>query len=224
MTRSPRAATSPLVASPVSSRRALIGLAALIVLGCAGSWPARGQEPGASQAVIALESGERIVIRLLADDVPNTVSNFLGLVEARFYDGLTFHRVEDWVVQTGCPNGDGTGGPPGPSPSRRRSLERARAVGMARVGKIPTRGEPVLHPEDDATHLDGSHAFWASSGGMEAVDALRMARLSRRSAWRSREAAESAEQAPAAAPTAEPTDEGTDWRQSTQRFWRTPRT
>jgi len=165
MTRSPRAATSPLVASPVSSRRALIGLAALIVLGCAGSWPARGQEPGASQAVVTLESGERIVIRLLADDAPNTVSNFLGLVEARFYDGLTFHRVEDWVVQTGCPNGDGTGGPPWTITLETNDHSNVRgAVGMARVGRSPLRGEPVLHPEEGCNPSRWIvRRLWASS-------------------------------------------------------------
>lgn len=215
MTRSPRAATSPLIASPVSSRRPLIGLAALIVLGCAGSWPARGQEPGASQAVVTLESGERIVIRLLADDAPNTVSNFLGLVEARFYDGLTFHRVEDWVVQTGCPNGDGTGGPPWTITLETNDHSNVRgAVGMARVGEDPhSAGSQFYILKKDATHLDGSYAvFGQVVSGMEAVDALQQGAVvtSIRLA-ESMEAAESAEQAPAAAPTAEPTDEeGTD--------------
>lgn len=215
MTRSLEAATSPPLASPVSSRRALVGLAALAVLGCAGFWPAHGQDPAASQAVVTLESGERIVIHLLVDDAPNTVSNFLSLVEARFYDGLAFHRVEDWVVQTGCPNGDGSGGPPWTITLETNDHSNVRgAVGMARVGEDPhSAGSQFYILRKDATRLDGSYAvFGQVVSGMEAVDALQQgAVVTSIRLEEATEAAESAEQPPAAAPAAEPTDEeGTD--------------
>jgi len=62
------------------------------------------------QATIKTNKGD-IVIKLLADDAPKAVSNFVYLTEEKFYDGLTFHRVEDWVVQGGDPLGTGMGGP-----------------------------------------------------------------------------------------------------------------
>ncbi len=51
-----------------------------------------------------------IVLKLDRDAAPETVENFVGLVEEKFYDGLTFHRVmSDFMIQGGCPNGDGSG-------------------------------------------------------------------------------------------------------------------
>ena len=62
-------------------------------------------------ATIETEKGN-LVLELFASDVPITVNNFIFLARDGFYDGLTFHRVEpDFVVQGGCPIGDGTGGP-----------------------------------------------------------------------------------------------------------------
>ena len=53
-----------------------------------------------------------IKLELIADKVPNTVANFEKLANSKFYDGLTFHRViENFMIQGGCPRGDGTGGP-----------------------------------------------------------------------------------------------------------------
>ena len=53
-----------------------------------------------------------IKLELFADKVPNTVANFEKLANSKFYDGLTFHRViENFMIQGGCPRGDGTGGP-----------------------------------------------------------------------------------------------------------------
>ena len=63
------------------------------------------------QATITMASGDQIVIELFAD-APLTTSNFIELAKAKFYDGLTFHRVEPgFVVQGGDPLGNGTGGP-----------------------------------------------------------------------------------------------------------------
>ncbi|MFN8534542.1 MAG: peptidylprolyl isomerase [Dehalococcoidia bacterium] len=53
----------------------------------------------------------RIVLDLYPKDAPATVNNFVTLARDGFYDGLTFHRVEDWVIQGGDPSGNGTGGP-----------------------------------------------------------------------------------------------------------------
>ena len=62
--------------------------------------------------VITLENGSEIRLEFYPADAPKTVENFVTLAQKGFYDNLTFHRVvPDFVVQGGCPKGDGTGGP-----------------------------------------------------------------------------------------------------------------
>ncbi len=64
------------------------------------------------KAEIALQKGGKIVIEFFPQDAPKHVENFLALARKKFYDGLKFHRVEPgFVVQGGCPKGNGTGGP-----------------------------------------------------------------------------------------------------------------
>lgn len=63
----------------------------------------------ATTAVIATAKGN-IVIKLYPQDAPKTVTNFATLAKLGYYNGLTFHRVEDWVIQGGDPSGNGTGG------------------------------------------------------------------------------------------------------------------
>lgn len=63
-------------------------------------------------ATLTLEDGDEVLIYLYPDKAPNTVANFISLANSGFYDGLTFHRVvEDFIMQGGDPNADGTGGP-----------------------------------------------------------------------------------------------------------------
>ena len=63
-------------------------------------------------ATLTLDGGDEIIIYLYPDKAPNTVANFISLANSGYYDGLTFHRVvEDFIMQGGDPNGDGTGGP-----------------------------------------------------------------------------------------------------------------
>ena len=65
----------------------------------------------AQYAIISTEKGD-MKAELYTDETPGTVANFVKLAESRFYDGLTFHRViPGFVIQGGCPKGDGTGGP-----------------------------------------------------------------------------------------------------------------
>lgn len=64
---------------------------------------------GQDQYVLIRTSKGPLLLRIYYSAVPYTAGNFLELVEKGFYDGLTFHRVEDWVVQGGDPNGNGTG-------------------------------------------------------------------------------------------------------------------
>ena len=61
---------------------------------------------------IEMEGGGIIKAELYPDVAPNTVNNFISLINKGFYDGLTFHRViSGFMIQGGCPNGTGTGGP-----------------------------------------------------------------------------------------------------------------
>jgi peptidyl-prolyl cis-trans isomerase B (cyclophilin B) len=81
--------------------------AAMLValLSCNFVWAQQKQD----QFVLLRTTRGSILIRVYYSMVPYTAGNFLDLVSRQFYDGLTFHRVEDWVVQGGDPNGDGTG-------------------------------------------------------------------------------------------------------------------
>ena len=61
---------------------------------------------------ITMENGDVIKIELYHDKAPNTVNNFISLINSKFYDGLTFHRIDpNFVIQGGDPKADGTGGP-----------------------------------------------------------------------------------------------------------------
>lgn len=87
-------------------------------------------------AIIATEKGD-MKAELYADETPGTVANFVDLAEHGFYDGLTFHRViPDFVIQGGCPRGDGTGGP-GSTRSNARPRRRASAT-TAACSRWPT--------------------------------------------------------------------------------------
>ena len=78
-----------------------------------------------------------ILLELYPDEAPIAVQNFIDLIRKRFYDGLTFHRIEDFVAQGGDPKGDGTGGPGYTIKSEVNSrLQHARgALGMANSGR-----------------------------------------------------------------------------------------
>ena len=61
---------------------------------------------------ITMENGDNIKVELYPEIAPNTVNNFISLVNKKFYDGLIFHRViEGFMIQGGCPEGIGIGGP-----------------------------------------------------------------------------------------------------------------
>jgi peptidyl-prolyl cis-trans isomerase B (cyclophilin B) len=85
----------------------LIALASLVVF---FTIPISGLAQGAGDPVVLLQTTKGpIAIRVYARMVPNTAMNFLDLVSRGFYNGLSFHRVENWVIQGGDPNGNGTG-------------------------------------------------------------------------------------------------------------------
>jgi peptidyl-prolyl cis-trans isomerase B (cyclophilin B) len=116
-------------------------------------------------------------IELYPNEAPGTVKNFIGLVEKGYYDGLTFHRViPDFVIQGGCPKGDGTGGPGyhikcetkgNPHKHQRGSLS------MAHAGK-DTGGSQFFVCHSPQSHLDGVHTvFGRVVEGVDVVDKIR---------------------------------------------------
>ena len=85
-----------------------LGLALCLLLGMLSGCGSKKQP----MATLTLKGGDEILIYLYPDKAPNTVANCIALANSGFYDGLIFHRVvENFVMQGGDPNGDGTGGP-----------------------------------------------------------------------------------------------------------------
>jgi len=112
-------------------------------------------------------------------DAPNTVDNFIKLAKEGFYDGLTFHRViPDFVIQGGCPKGDGTGGPGYTIKCETDGGNQYHDRGVlstAHAGK-DTGGSQffICHNRQNTAHLDGVHTcFGKVYEGLEVIDDIR---------------------------------------------------
>lgn len=116
-----------------------------------------------------------ILLELYPEEAPLAVQNFIDLIRKRFYDGLTFHRIEDFVAQGGDPKGDGSGGPGYTIKSEVNSrLQHARgALGMANSGR-DTAGSQFYIVKKDSFGLDnGSYTLFGKVfSGLEIVDKL----------------------------------------------------
>jgi peptidyl-prolyl cis-trans isomerase B (cyclophilin B) len=116
-----------------------------------------------------------VVVELFDDDAPRTVENFRKLSGDGFYDGLSFHRViPGFMVQGGCPQGTGTGGPgyEFEDEINEHKVERG-ALAMANSGPDTNGSQFFLVTTDAAPWLDGKHTvFGRVVEGMEAVDAI----------------------------------------------------
>jgi len=126
------------------------------------------------KVILNTNKGE-IELELYPDKMPITVGNFLKLTEDGFYNGLTFHRVEHWVVQGGDPRGNGTGGPGWTIKlETHQDLKNVRgAVAMARSANPDSAGSQFYILKTDASWLDGQYAvFGQVARGMEVVDEL----------------------------------------------------
>ena len=130
---------------------------------------------------ITMEDGGVICAELYPDIAPNTVRNFISLVKKGYYDGLTFHRViEDFMIQGGCPQGTGMGGPGYSIKGEFRQngfandLKHERGVvSMARTMVPDSAGSQFFIMHEDAPHLDHQYAaFGKVTEGMEIVDAI----------------------------------------------------
>lgn len=128
------------------------------------------------KAIIETAKGN-IELKLFEKDAPNTVANFEKLIKEGFYDGLTFHRViPDFVIQGGCPKGNGTGGPGYTIKCETEGNPNKHGTGalsMAHAGK-DTGGSQFFITHSPQPHLDGVHTvFGKVTKGMDVVNSIK---------------------------------------------------
>ena len=130
---------------------------------------------------IEMMNGDIIKAELYPEVAPNTVNNFLSLVNKGFYNGLIFHRViKGFMIQGGCPDGTGMGGPgyciKGEFAANGvpNDLRHTRGVlSMARAQPMDSAGSQFFIMHKDAPHLDGQYAaFGCVMDGMDVVDRI----------------------------------------------------
>lgn len=133
------------------------------------------------KAIITMADGGEIKLELYPDVAPITVENFVSLVNEGFYDGLIFHRViAGFMIQGGCPNGNGMGGPGHTIKGEFASngvanpLKHERGViSMARAMDPNSAGSQFFIMHADAPYLDGQYAaFGKVTEGIENVDKI----------------------------------------------------
>lgn len=145
----------------------------VVVVGCAVQSSAKAAEE-LPQVLLKTSKGD-VLIELYEDEAPNTVANFVSLVERGFYNGIIFHRVIDgFMAQGGDPTGTGTGGPgyeidcECQNPNARR--HQRGTLSMAHAGPN-TGGSQFFLTFVPTAHLDGKHTvFGQVIQGMENVD------------------------------------------------------
>ena len=116
-----------------------------------------------------------IELELFDEDAPKTVDNFRTLARKGFYDGLTFHRIiRDFMIQGGCPEGTGTGGPGYTFEDEINQHKVVRgALAMANAGPNTNGSQFFIVTTEAAPWLDGKHTvFGKVTAGMEVVDRL----------------------------------------------------
>jgi len=128
-----------------------------------------------------LESGQQIKLELYPEIAPNTVNNFISLVNAKYYNGLTFHRViKGFMIQGGCPQGTGTGGPCygikgefSGNEIENNLIHDKGVISMARSMDPDSAGSQFFIMHMNSPHLDGQYAgFGKVIEGIEVVDAI----------------------------------------------------
>lgn len=136
------------------------------------------------EELVVISTNKGIIkLELYPEAAPETVANFKKLINTEFYDGLTFHRyVSGFVIQGGCPDGTGTGGPGWSIPGEFQNVElsqkmpkhRKGVLAMARSQDPDSAGSQFYICLATASHLDGSYtSFGSVIEGIEVVDELR---------------------------------------------------
>ncbi len=130
---------------------------------------------------MTMQNGDVIKIELYPDIAPISTDNFVSLIQKKFYDGLIFHRViPGFMIQGGCPQGTGTGGPGYQIKGEFRAngvannLTHTRGVlSMARAMNPDSAGSQFFIMHKDSPHLDGQYAaFGKVTEGMDVVDRI----------------------------------------------------
>jgi cyclophilin family peptidyl-prolyl cis-trans isomerase len=127
-----------------------------------------------SQMTMTTNHGD-IVLELFDEDAPETVANFRRLAEKGFYDGLIFHRViPDFMIQGGCPQGTGTGGPGYTFKDEINDHKVVKgALAMANAGPDTNGSQFFIVTTESAPWLDGKHTvFGEVREGMDVVDKI----------------------------------------------------
>ncbi|MBR1954554.1 MAG: peptidylprolyl isomerase [Clostridia bacterium] len=128
---------------------------------------------------ITMNTGKQIKIELYPQIAPNTVNNFISLVQKGFYNGLIFHRViRGFMIQGGCPQGRGTGGPGygirgefAQNGFKNDLCHHRGVISMARAQNPNSAGSQFFIMHQDAPHLDGAYAaFGKVIEGINVVD------------------------------------------------------
>ena len=137
-------------------------------------------------ATIEMENGKTIKVELRPDVAPVSVANFISLANKGFYNGLIFHRViKDFMIQGGCPKGNGTGGPgycikgefSANGVNNPIAHERG-VISMARTSIPDSAGSQFFIVHADSPHLDGQYAaFGKVIEGMDTVDEIASVRV-----------------------------------------------
>lgn len=130
---------------------------------------------------MTMQNGDVIKLELRPDIAPISTDNFISLIQKKFYDGLIFHRViPGFMIQGGCPQGTGTGGPGYQIKGEFRAngvennLAHSRGVlSMARAMNPDSAGSQFFIIHQDSPHLDGQYAAFGSvTEGMDVVDRI----------------------------------------------------
>jgi peptidyl-prolyl cis-trans isomerase B (cyclophilin B) len=126
-----------------------------------------------TRAIMETDKGT-ITLEMFDDDAPGTVQNFVDLANNGFYDGLNFHRViPNFMVQGGCPKGNGTGGPGYTIKCEINSNKHeAGSLSMAHRGP-DTGGSQFFICHSPQPHLDGVHTVFGKTEDMDVVNAIR---------------------------------------------------
>lgn len=130
---------------------------------------------------IEMENGDIIKAELYPEIAPNTVNNFISLIQKNYYDGLIFHRViKGFMIQGGCPEGSGMGGPGygikgefSTNGFQNNLLHTAGVLSMARSMNPDSAGSQFFIMHQDSPHLDGAYAaFGKVIEGLEYVNKI----------------------------------------------------
>ena len=127
-----------------------------------------------SGAIIATSEGQ-IEVELFDEDAPKTVQNFTKLATDGYYDGLVFHRViPDFMIQGGCPRGDGTGGPGYTFEDEFNDHPVARGyLAMANSGPNTNGSQFFIVTAEECSWLDGKHTvFGRITAGHDVADRI----------------------------------------------------